>query len=156
MAQDFSSVLAGFCDAAAKTEIKERDHFIPPTAEYHLLMIKKESETKSNQYGPYVQTNLALKIMDPGEFQDREFTVVFLINLTKDGELNFGGQNLVSLANILAGEVIEDNNPVTADAVIAGSCDKSDVIRARVFTTKKGYAGIQALSLETPATVAAE
>lgn len=155
MAEDFTSVLAGFCDAAAKTEIRERDHFIPPNAEYHLLMLKKESEPKTNQYGPYVQTNLTLRIMDPGELQDREFTIVYLINLTKDGELNFGGQNFVSLANILAGEIIEDNNPVTADAVVAGSCDKSDVIKARVFTRRNGYGGMEALSLETPTAVTA-
>lgn len=152
MAEDFTSVLAGFCDAAKRTEIKTRDHFIPPNGEYHLLMTKKESEPKTNQYGAYVQTNLTLKIMDPGELQDREFTIVFLINTTKEGELNFGGQNFVSLANILIGEVIEDNNPLVADSAVTGACDRGDVIKARVFTRKNGYAGMEALSLETPVT----
>lgn len=153
MAQDFSSVLAGFCDAAKKTEIKERDYFVPPTGKYHLLMLKKESSTKTNDYGPYVQTDLTFKIMDPGELQDREFVITFLINTMKEGDLSYSGQNFVLLANVLAGEVIADNNLMTADAVVAGSCDKGDVIHARVFTTKKGYGGINALSLETPAAV---
>jgi len=150
MAKDFASVLAGFCDAAKKTTIQDRDRSGPPNGEYHLQLVKKLSEAKTNQYGAYVQTNMGFKILDPGEQQDREFTVVFLINTTKEGDLNFGGQNFVSLASILAGDPIMDNNPVTADSVVAAACDKGDVIRARVFTRKNGYTGIEALSLETP------
>ena len=150
MAKSFSDVLAGFCDAAKKTTIQERDRSGPPNGEYHLQMVKKLSEAKTNQYGAYVQTNLGFKILDPGDLQDREFTVVFLINTTKEGDLNFGGQNFVQLAGILAGEPIADNNPVTADSVVTAACDKGDVIRCRVFTRKNGYTGIEALSLETP------
>jgi len=154
MGKDFASVLAGFCDAAKRTTIQDRDRSGPPNGEYHLQMVKKNSEAKTNQYGAYVQTNMGFKVLDPGEQQDREFTVVFLINTTKEGDLNFGGQNFVQLAGILAGEPIMDNNPVTADFVVAAACDKGDVIRARVFQRKNGYTGLEALSLETPVDVA--
>lgn len=150
MGKSFSDVLAGFCDAAKNTEIQTKDRFIPPQGEYHLQLCEKDSEAKTNQYGAYVQTNLKFKVLDPGDCQDREFTIVYLINTTKDGDLNFGGQNFVSLAGILAGEPIADNNPVVADAIVTDACSSGAVIRSRVFTTKKGYAGIEALSLETP------
>jgi len=151
MSQDFSSVLAGFVGAASKTEIKEREGGLTlPTGEYHLELMSKTSEAKTNQYGPYVQTRIGMKVLDPGDFQDREKGFTYLINTTKDGELNFGGQDFVTLAGILAGEPIKGNNPVTADAIVTDAVSRHAVIRARVFTRKNGYQGFEALSLESP------
>lgn len=150
MEKSFVDVLAEFQGAAAQTTIEARDRFIPPQGDYHLQLCKKESKAATNQYGPYVQSNVTLKIVDPGEFQDREFTIVFLINKTKEGTMNYGGQNYVTLGGVLGGEPIADNNPVVADQLVGAACDRGDVIKARVFTTKKGYAGIEALSLESP------
>ena len=150
MSQDFSSVLAGFVDAARGTEIKDSGFFTPPPGEYHLQIVSKVSEAKSNQYGPFVQTKLTLRILDPGEFQGREFPMVYLINTDKNGQLNFGGQHYVTLAGILNGEPIEDNNPLTADAIVAASAGEA-VLKARLFKRKTGYLGMEPLSLETPA-----
>ena len=145
---DFESVLGTFVDAARSTEIQEYEGGIPP-GDYSLQLKAKESVAKSNQYGPFVQTTVTFVVVSTGDYEAREFKIVYLINKMKDGQLSYGGQNLVSLAGILAGEPIEDNNPLTADQVVSSAVDSSTVISARVFKRKNGYMGVQALSLES-------
>ncbi len=147
---DFSTVLAGFQGAAAKAKVDGGGRMRPTPGEYHLQFVDLKVESKTNQFGPFVQANLKLMIIDQGEFQNKDFTVVYLINLDKEGELNFGGKNLIFLAGILAGEPIADNDPVTSMTVIENACEGGQIVKARVFQTKKDYNGIDPMSLETP------
>ncbi len=147
---DFSTVLAGFQGAAAASKCDGSGRMRPTPGEYHLQFIDLKVESKTNQFGPYVQANLKLMIVDAGEFQNKEFTVTYLINLDKEGALNFQGRNLIFLAGILAGEPIADNDPVTSMNVIENACTTSEIIKSRVFQTKKAYNGIDPMSLETP------
>lgn len=150
MNASFSDVLAGFQGAAAKTKLDVGGGLRPAPGEYHLQLISVATEAKTNQYGPFVQSKLKFGIMDPGDLQGQEFTVVYLINLDKEGKLNYGGQNFVFLAGILAGEPIEGNDPLMSSSIIEAACTANAVIHARVFQTKKDFNGINPMSLETP------
>lgn len=148
--QGFMDVLAGFIPVARDTEIGDGGYFIP-RGEKHLALAGSEFEPGTNDYGPFVKATLTWSICDPGEDQDREFTTVYFVNTTKDGKLSFGGQDLLRLATVFAGEPIEDNNPVNAAAVIQGS--DGAVIRAKCFARKGKQSGdeyprIRPLSLE--------
>lgn len=153
MAQSFEDVLGTFVDAAASTELQESGRVSVPTGEYNLEVGEATFEPKTNQYGPYVMAKVKFSILDAGDLQGRGFGITFLVNTTKDGKLSFGGQDLVKLGNVLAGEPIQGNNPQTAASIIMGS--KGSVIRSRVFTTKKGYLGIDPMSLEAAPSVSA-
>jgi len=147
---DFSTVLAGFQGAAAQAKCDGSGRMRPTPGEYHLQLTECKGEAKTNQFGSFVQVNLKLTILDQGEFQNKDFTVVYLVNLDKDGALNFGGKNLIFLAGILAGEPIGNNDPVTSVNVIENACKTNEIVKARVFQTKKDYNGIDPMSLETP------
>jgi hypothetical protein len=150
--QGFMDVLAGFIPAARDTEIGDGGYFIPK-GEQHLSLNKSEFEPGTNDYGPFVKATLTWGICDPGEDQDREFNTVYFINHTKDGKLSFGGQDLVRIATVLAGEPIEDNNPANAAAVIQGSTGA--VIKAKCSARKDRKTGdeyprVRPISLEAP------
>lgn len=159
MAQSFTDVLAKFSGAAARTEIKGGRGEMP-TGEFNLQLVSKKSEVKSNQFGPFVQTDVVFKVLDPGDFQDRNITMTYLINTSKPDDkgevkLSYGGQDYVSLASLLAGEPIQNNDPVVADSIVVSACEDSAVIRGRIFKRKanaqgKIYHGLEPLSLETP------
>lgn len=157
--QSFQDVLAGFVPAARDTEISSGDYFIPK-GEKHLSLNKAEFEPGTNDYGAFVKATLGWTIMDIGEDQDREFSTTYFINLTKDDKLSFGGQDIVRLATVMAGEPIPDNNPSDAAAVIQGSIGA--VIKAKCSARKDKKSGdeyprIRPMSLEaTPVTEVSE
>ena len=152
--QGFMDVLAGFIPAARDTEIKDGGYFIPK-GEKHLSLTESEFEPLTNDYGPYVRATLTWTICNPGEEQDRTFNTRYFVNTTKKGELSYGGQDLVRIATVFAGEPIEDNNPANAAAVIQGSIGA--VIKAKCSGRKDNKTGdeyprIRPMSLEaTPA-----
>jgi len=152
--QGFMDVLAGFIPAARDTEVSDGGYFIPK-GEKHLSLMDANFEPGTNDYGPYVKVTIVWSICDPGEDQDREFFTVHFVNTTKDDKLSFGGQDILRLATVLAGEPIEDNNPATAAAIIQGSIGA--VIRAKCSArpdkkTGNEYPRVRPLSLEaTPA-----
>lgn len=152
MSENFSSLLAGFQGAAAKAKCdgSGSGRLRPPPDDYHLQLVRLKVESKSNDIGPFVQATLTLSIIDQGKLHGKEFTVFYLINLDEDGDLNYHGENFIFLAGILAGEPIGNNDPVTSATVVEQSCAKGDIIRSRVFQTKKNYNGIDPMSLETP------
>jgi hypothetical protein len=143
-------VLAEFVPAARETEIGDGTFYIPK-GEKHLALTESEFESDTNDYGPYVKATLTWTICDPGEEQDRTFSTVYFVNTTKDGKLSFGGQDLVRIATVLAGEPIEENSPANAAAVIQGSTGA--VIKAKCSVRKDKKTGgefprIRPLSLE--------
>lgn len=152
--QNFMDVLAGFIPAARDTDMGD-DGFFIPKGEKCLALVKAEFEPGTNDYGSYVKATLGWSICDIGEDQDREFQTVDFINLTKDGKLSIGGQNIVRIAGVLAGEPIADNDPQNAAAVIQGAVGNS-AIRARCSARKdkktgNEYPRIRPLSLEATA-----
>jgi len=152
--QNFMDVLAGFVPMARDTDIGDDGYFIP-VGEKHLSLASAEFEPGTNNYGAYVKATLGWAICDPGEDQDREFSTVYFINASKDGKLSFGGQDMVRIATLLAGEPIAENNPMNAAAVIEGSIGA--VIRAKCSARKdkksgNDYPRVRPISLEaTPA-----
>jgi hypothetical protein len=152
--QNFMDTLAGFIPAARDTEIGDGSYFIPKGEKY-LSLNTAEFEPGENDYGPFVKATLTWGICDPGEDQDREFSTVYFVNLTKDGGLSFGGQDIVRLATVFAGEPIEDNNPVNAATILQGSIGA--VIKAKCSARKNPRTGdeyprVRPISLEaTPA-----
>jgi hypothetical protein len=141
--QGFMDVLAGFIPAARDTEIGDGGYFIPK-GEKHLSLNGSEFESLTNDYGPYVKATLTWGICDPGEDQGREFNTIYFVNAAKpdkDGviKLSFGGQDLVRIATVLAGEPIEDNNPANAAAIIEGSTGA--VIKAKCSARKNPKTG---------------
>jgi hypothetical protein len=152
--QSFQDVLAGFIPAARDTEVGDGGYYIPK-GEKHLSLIAAEFEPGTNDYGAFVKATLGWTVNDIGEDEGREFTTVYFINLTKDGKLSFGGQDILRLAAVFAGEPIADNNPLSAAQVIEGSIGA--VIRAKCSARKNPKTGdeyprVRPLSLEaTPA-----
>jgi hypothetical protein len=159
--QGFMDVLAGFIPVARDTEVGDGGYFIPK-GEKHLSLNTAEFEPGTNDYGPFVKATLTWGICDPGEDQDREFSTVYFVNTMKPdkgtgvAKLSFGGQDLLRLAAVFAGEPIADNNPVNAAAVIQGSIGA--VIKAKCSARKNPKTGdeyprVRPLSLEAiPAT----
>lgn len=150
--QSFMDVLAGFIPAARETEISDGDFYIPK-GEKHLALVGSDFEPGTNDYGAFVKAAVNWSICDPGEEQDREFSTTYFINSTKDGKLSFGGQDVIRLATLLAGEAIADNNPANAAAVIQGSVGA--VIRAKCSARKDKKSGneyprVRPISLEAP------
>lgn len=145
MGDKFLDVLAGFAGAAGQTTIEDRGH--PRLkGEYHLELKSAEFESDSNQYGPFVKATLGWNVCDPGDDQDTGVQTMYFINTTKDGKLSFGGQDIVRLAGIIAGEPIADNNPVQAVEIIRGAV--GSVIKGKCFPNKKGYQCFDPKSLE--------
>lgn len=151
--QGFMDVLAGFIPVARDTEVGDGGYFIPK-GEKHLSLNTAEFEPGTNDYGPFVKATLTWGICDPGEDQDREFSTVYFVNSTKDGKLSFGGQDLLRLAAVFAGEPIADNNPVNGAAVIQGSIGAVIKAKCSVRKDKKSgneYPRVRPLSLEATA-----
>jgi len=152
--QSFQDVLAGFITAARETDIG--DDFYIPKGEKYLSLADAEFEPSTNDYGPFVKATLGWVVQDVGEDQGREFSTIYFLNLTKDGKLSFGGQDILRIATVLAGEPIADNNPVEAAAVIQGSIGAVIKAKCSARTDKKSgneYPRIRPLSLEaTPQT----